>query len=86
MPELSTILKQLKMEQSKWQLANKYRDPENTVFKSADHKIPSDTGCIKTLTLIQDEIGIPRKEQIATRGLRHTLASYLLSKGVLPNS
>ena len=49
------------MEQSKWQLANKYRDPENTVFKSADHKIPSDTGCIKTLTLIQDEIGIPRK-------------------------
>ena len=52
LPELSTILKQLKLEQFQWQLANKYRDPENAVFKSNDHKIPNDTGGIKTLTLI----------------------------------
>ena len=82
LPELSVILKQLKKEQAEWQLKNKYRDPENAVFKSTDRKIPTDTGCIKTLTTIQDEIGIPRKAQIATHGLRHTLASYLLSQGI----
>jgi len=82
LPELSVILKQLKKEQAEWQLKNKYRDPENAVFKSIDCKIPTDTGCIKTLTTIQDEIGIPRKAQIATHGLRHTLASYLLSQGI----
>ncbi|MCM6843534.1 site-specific integrase, partial [Latilactobacillus curvatus] len=82
LPELSIILKQLKKEQAEWQLKNKYRDPENAVFKSSECKIPTDTGCIKTLILIQDEINIPRKQQIATHGLRHTLASYLLAKGV----
>jgi len=82
LPELSIILKQLKKEQAEWQLKNKCRDPENAVFKSYDQKIPTDTGCIKTLTTIQDAISIPRKEQIATHGLRHTLASYLLSQGV----
>jgi len=82
LPELSIILKQLKKEQAEWQLKNKYRDPENAVFKSSECKIPTDTGCIKTLMLIQDEINIPRKQQIATHGLRHTLASYLLAKGV----
>lgn len=82
LPELAIILKQLKKVQVEWQLKSQYRDPENAVFRSTDLKIPSDAGCIKTLKYIQKQIGIDETETIRTHGLRHTLASYLLSQGV----
>lgn len=59
-----------------------YRNPENAVFRPTDLKVPSDAGCIKTLKYIQKQIGIDESDTIRTHGLRHTLASYLLSQGV----
>lgn len=85
---LKLELKQLKLQQQKMFMAQGYKNENKFVFMNNRHEIPTDTAANKVLRkylrAIYDhlKINIRDDEMIGFHGLRHTHASYLISKGL----
>lgn len=82
--ELITILKKLRREQSEYYLQHNYRDDMNLLFRSIYNQlaVPTNAAANKELRKLQNEIHIPKDNQITFHGLRHTHASYLISHNI----
>ncbi|MFD1471040.1 site-specific integrase [Companilactobacillus mishanensis] len=78
--DLVAMLKKLKAEQSELFIKQGDRDPENLVFRNADHKISSDNGVNHNLKNKLKKI--KGATPITFHGLRHTHDSILISNGV----
>ncbi|KRL12817.1 site-specific integrase [Schleiferilactobacillus perolens] len=81
-PELIHVLHQLHQDQIERYLKKGYRDEDQLVFRSIGMTVPSDGAANKALKQYQCEANIPQTDWITFHGLRHSHASYLLSKGV----
>ncbi|MCT2909271.1 site-specific integrase [Schleiferilactobacillus harbinensis] len=81
-PELIHALHQLHQAQAERYLKKGYRDEDKLAFRSAGMTIPSNVAVNRALKHYQDEADIPQTDWITFHGLRHSHASYLLSKGV----
>ncbi|WP_099974963.1 tyrosine-type recombinase/integrase [Lactobacillus terrae] len=78
--DLIHMLKKIKVQQNEHFLKNGFKNTEQLVFLSNRNQVPTSNGVNKTLSKVLKELEIDN--QITFHGLRHTHASYLISKDV----
>lgn len=76
------VLEKVHQEQKAAYLRTGYRDPEQMIMRNQWHTVITDTACNKALSVLQDEMEIPKDKQITFHGLRHSHVSYLISQGI----
>lgn len=78
--ELADALNQLKSQQNAYQLKSGWRNRQNLIFINNRREVPSSAAVNKMLRNLQKELHI--LSPITFHGLRHTHASYLISKNI----
>lgn len=78
--ELIQMLHELKIQQAKYFIKVGYRDPKKLVFMNKRRQLPGNSAINKALDSIETKLNI--EPAITFHGLRHTHASYLISKGI----
>lgn len=81
-----SMLKTIKKQQASFYMRTGRRDPNNLIFVTRLGMPPSNTAINKMMRKLQDEtaseFGRPLSAIISFHGLRHSHASYLLSRGI----
>lgn len=77
---LADVLRRLQVEQTLMFQAQKFKDPDNLVFRNANHRMGDNAGANDTLRRLC--VASNTKNVITTHGLRHTHGSVLIYEGV----
>lgn len=81
-PITAKMLKNLKHEQKKLFLKQKFQNKDNLVFINSQHHVPSDGSANMTLNRLQTKLDIKPGNHLTFHALRHTHASILISRNV----
>jgi integrase len=79
-PRVIELIVKLKKEKMELEMKTGHRDGTNMIFKTLRGQVPTNNAANKALRKLQASLGIDNP--ITFHGLRHSHASFLLSRGV----